>query len=279
MNDSLLAELTAARQSRIPCAVVTVVETRGSVPRAQGSKMLVYADGKVSGTIGGGKFESLVVSDAQNQMHQKQPALKTYHLHECSPESFGAICGGEAVIFIEPQVLREAIVLIGAGHCARAIGRLAIDCGLGVSVVDDRTEQLSEFPQQALVISDTDSPTFIRNRKWQPDEALVIVSRNYEIDRDALAAAIATPGIGYIGMIGSTRKVQRVFDQLLEAGVSEEQLSKVYAPIGLDIDADAPSEIAVSVVAEILAVLRKRSGDHLRLNRKENANAAGKSGD
>src|ERR1041384_6617690 len=107
MNNGLLEELAAAHQSRIPCALVTVVGTRGSVPRAAGSKMLVYADGKVSGTIGGGKFESLVVSDAQHQIRCKQPALKTYPLHESSPESFGAICGGESTVFIEPQVLSE----------------------------------------------------------------------------------------------------------------------------------------------------------------------------
>src|SRR5437868_9887363 len=105
MNDNLLAELTAARQSRTVCALVTVVATRGSVPRAVGSKMLVYADGRVSGTIGGGKFESLVVAEAQNQMREKQPLLKTYPLHESSPESFGAICGGESTVFIEPQIV------------------------------------------------------------------------------------------------------------------------------------------------------------------------------
>lgn len=267
MNDALLAELTAARQFRTPCALVTVVDTRGSVPRAAGSKMLVYADGKVSGTIGGGKFESLVVSDAQNQMRQKQPGLKTYCLHECSPESFGAVCGGESTVFIEPQILSEAIFMVGAGHCALAIGKLAVDCGLFVTVVDDRKERLSEFPKQVAIVPDVDAPAFIRQRIWRQDEALVIVSRNHQLDRDALAAALTVNGIGYVGMIGSTRKVQHVFSQLTESGVTKDQLSAVYAPIGLDIDADAPAEIAVSVVAEILAVLRKRSGNHLRRSR------------
>src|SRR5881227_2892075 len=124
MNDALLSELAAARQSRTPCALVTVVNTRGSVPRAAGSKMLVYHDGKISGTIGGGKFEALVALEAQQQMHEKEPALKTYSLHEHSPESFGAICGGESTVFIEPQILSEAVFIVGAGHCALAIGKL-----------------------------------------------------------------------------------------------------------------------------------------------------------
>jgi xanthine dehydrogenase accessory factor len=264
MNDELLAELVAARQSRMACALVTIVDTRGSVPRGAGSTMLVYADGRTSGTIGGGKFESLVVSDAQTQIRQKAPVLKTYHLHENSPESFGAICGGESTVYIEPQVAREALFLIGGGHCSLAISKLAVDCGLFVSVIDDREEQLSVFPSRAAVFSDIKPADFIRNRAWQSDEALVIVSRNYEIDRDALAAALEVANIPYIGMIGSTRKVQRVFDQLLATGVTAGQLNVVYAPIGLDIDADAPTEIAVSVIAEILAVLRKRSAKHLR---------------
>jgi xanthine dehydrogenase accessory factor len=264
MNDALLAELLAARQARTACALVTIVETRGSVPRASGSKMLVYADGKLSGTIGGGKFESLVVADARNQMSEKRPALKTYSLHEFSPQSFGAICGGESTVFIEPQILNEAIYLIGAGHCALAISKLAVECGLSVTVVDDRSERLSSFPPQ-VVISNVPAGEFIKNHRWQADEALVLVSRNHELDREALQAAIEINEMGYLGMIGSTRKVQQVFERLMKAGITEEILKKVYAPIGLDINADSPAEIAISVMAEILAVLRKRNAKHLRL--------------
>jgi xanthine dehydrogenase accessory factor len=274
VNDSLLAELLAARQSRIACALVTIVETRGSVPRASGSKMLVYSDGKVSGTIGGGKFESLVATEARKQISEKRPALKTYSLHEFSPESFGAICGGESTVFIEPQVLNEAIYLIGAGHCALAIGKLAVECGLSVTVVDDRSECLESFPPQVLVISDVPAAEFIRNRCWQGDEALVLVSRNHDLDREALQAAVAFEEIGYLGMIGSARKVQQVFERLMKAGTTEEMLKKVYAPIGLDINADAPAEIAVSVMAEILAVLRKRDAKHLRLRLARHKGAA-----
>jgi xanthine dehydrogenase accessory factor len=265
MSDALLAELTAARQSRAACALVTVVETRGSVPRAAGSKMLVYADGKISGTIGGGKFESMVVEEAKQQIKQRQPLLKTYHLHEGSPESFGAICGGESTVFIEPQVLNEAIILVGAGHCALAIAKLAVDCGLSVTVVDERKDLLSVLPAQVITIADAKPASFIQSRAWQSDEALVIVSRHHEIDRDALAAAVNCRGIGYIGMIGSTNKVQRVLDQLMERGLSKESLRRVFAPIGLDIGADAPAEIAVSVLAEVLSVLRKRTAQHLRM--------------
>jgi xanthine dehydrogenase accessory factor len=229
--------------------------------------MLVYADGKGSGTIGGGKFEALVMADARRQMREKEPLLKTYPLHESSPESFGAICGGEVTVLIEPQTVSEAIFLIGGGHCAQAIARLALDCGLFVTVVDDRANVLAALPKTVPAVAEVAPAKFISGRKWRADEALVIVSRHHEIDRAALAAALKTSGAGYIGMIGSDRKVQRVFAQLKKSGVPQKRLAQVYAPLGLDIGADSPAEIAVSVMAEILVVLRKRSGAHLRARR------------
>ncbi len=249
---------------RRPFAVVTVAATTGSVPRAPGSKMFVYADGRSSGTIGGGKFESLVIAEAQAAMEHKKPLLKTYPLREGETDSFGAICGGEVTVFIEPQVTGEAVYLVGAGHCARAIAKLAAECGLFVTIIDDRGELLVDLPPTVAGISDWTPRDFIASHSWRSDEALVMVSRNHEIDCEALAAALEQDGAGYIGMIGSRRKVLSVFDRLRARGISEEKLARVYAPLGLDIGADSPAEIAVSCVAEILAVLRGRSGKHLR---------------
>ena len=264
MTDWLLEELACAQQARTPCALITVAAIKGSVPRAAGSKMLVYADGSISGTIGGGKFEALVIQEALQQMREKEPLLKTYPLHEASADSFGAICGGEVTILIEPQSLTEAIFLIGGGHCAQAIAKLAVECGLATTVVEDRVEIGTSLPVSVQIVRDIEPPKFIADRTWKSDEALVMVSRNYEIDREALDAALKISGAGYVGMIGSDRKVQRVFDQLKERGVSREALGQVYAPLGLDIGADSPAEIAVSVLSEVLMVLRKRSGGHLR---------------
>lgn len=265
MTDALLAEMVAAREARRHCALVTIAATTGSVPRAAGSKMLVYADGRISGTIGGGKFESLVVAETLIALQTEKPSLKSYPLHEGEPESFGAICGGEATVLIEPQVFSEAIYLIGGGHCARAIAKLASDSGLRVTVIEDRAELLEDFPVNAPRIIDSSAREFIRSREWEGDEAIVIVSRNHEIDREALAAALEQNGAGYIGMIGSKRKVRLVFDELRARGFAEEKLARVFAPIGFDIGADAPAEIAISALAEILAVLRARPGGHMRI--------------
>ena len=226
--------------------------------------MLIYESGKTCGTIGGGKFEALVIQDCLATIQDKTPVLKIYPLHEHDVESFGAICGGEVTVLMEPYAKSEAIFLVGGGHCALAIARLANECGMHVTVVDDRASLLDNFPDTVDATSDVNPPDFISGRKWEPDEALVLVSRNYEIDRDALAAALKNPGAGYVGMIGSSRKIRRVFDELKSQGFSSEELERVYSPVGLDIGADSPAEIAVSVIAEIMKVQRRRSGGHLR---------------
>ena len=264
MSGRVIEEWIAARERRAPCALVTVAATRGSVPRAAGAKMIVYASGETFGTIGGGKFEALVLEECRRALAAKTPVLKTYPLHEGDAESFGAICGGEVTVFIEPHQVGEAIFLVGAGHCSRAIAALARQCGLRVTVIDDRAAMLDGFECADAKIADP-PPAFIAAHEWQPDEALVLASRNHEIDRHALAAALRKTGMGYLGMIGSRRKVARIFQELESEGIPRESLSRVFAPLGLDIGADSPAEIAVSVVAEILQVLRRREGGHLRL--------------
>lgn len=267
MTDALLEELRAARRARKPCALVTVAETKGSAPREAGAKMLVYHDRLTSGTIGGGKLEALAIDDALHCLREKSTLLKRFPLRENEPDSFGAICGGEVTILIEPQLLGEALFVVGAGHCAQAIVRLALECGFVVTVIEDRLELLSGLPDQVLSISTPSGPEFLTNRQWQADEAIVLVSRNHELDRAALASALRTTGAGYMGMIGSRRKVRQVFQSLRAEGFAEEALAQVYAPIGLDLGADSPAEIAVSVMAEIMGVLRQATGRSLREKR------------
>lgn len=257
-EEELLRELLAARERREPCVLATVAAVRGSVPRAAGAKALIFSDGRILGTIGGGKFESLAVSDALAALGSREPMLKTYPLHENSEDSFGAICGGEVTVLMEPQLPREAIVIVGAGHCGRALCKLARECGWHVTVLDDRVELLNLC--EAHVKLQSTGPDFIAAHAWRFDEALVLVNRNYVLDREALAAALAHPGFGYLGMIGSQRKVRMVYDELRQSGVSDEALATVHAPVGLEIGADSPMEIAVSILAEIMGILRSSEG-------------------
>lgn len=253
-----------ARQERRAHCVITIAATKGSVPRRAGSKMLAYPNGTISGTIGGGKFESLVLADAMALPRHSPPLLKTYPLHEAAPDSFGAICGGEVTVLIEPQLPPPALTLVGAGHCSRALARLARTCGWHVTVLDDRDDQLTTFPAHEIVNSS--APGYISNKLWQEDDALVLVSRHYQIDRDALAAALRQGTMGYLGMIGSGRKVRRVIADLSSEGFIPTDFLKLRAPLGLDLGADHPDEIAVSIFAEILTVLNRTSGQPLTLD-------------
>ncbi len=264
MDTSWIVALQAALDSGRPCALLTIAATRGSVPRQAGTKMLVFADGTTEGTIGGGKFEALAVEAALTALAEQSTALKSYPLREGEEDSFGAICGGEVTVLIEVFGRPQTLTLVGAGHCAQAIAQLASNCGWQVVVLDDRSEMRREFPAGVRLIENVSPPEFISRRNWADGDALVLVSRNYLIDREALGAAVRCGGMGYLGMIGSQRKVLRVFDELLAEGVDEKQLGKVHAPLGLDIGADSPAEIAVSVLAEIYAVMRGRPARSFR---------------
>lgn len=244
-------------ESGQPIFILTVAQTTGSTPRKAGAKMRLFADGTSEGTIGGGKFEALVIAEALERRDERVPWLKSYPLHEASPDSFGAICGGEVVVFFEPQRQAETVWIVGAGHCAQAIAAAALGCGWGVVVLEDRADELAKIPRGCRV-EQGPPEQFIASHVWQSGDALVLVSRNYMMDREALAAALGTSGYGYLGMIGSDRKVRRVFDELSARGFSREALEVVHAPIGIDIGAESPAEIAISVMAEVMQVLRKK---------------------
>ena len=261
-----LEELGAAKSAGRPCALATVAATSGSVPRQPGAKMIVYSDGSIGGTVGGGKFEALVIAEALACLKSKSISLSTWPLREDQHDSFGAICGGEVTVLIEPYLPHHSLVLVGAGHCAKSIAKLASECGFHVTVIDDRPDILTTCTAAHQLLSQP-AADHINSRRWSQDDAIIMVSRHYEIDGEALAAALKVGGMGYIGMIGSRRKVLQVYHQLKQDGFSAEQINAVHAPLGIDIGADSPAEIAVSIVAEVLMVLRKRSGAPLKIEK------------
>lgn len=266
IEDETVRELLAARDRGESCALVTLVAARGSVPRAPGAKMIVYAaDNEIAGTIGGGKFEALVIDEARELLAARavEPLLKTYPLHEGAADSFGAVCGGEATVLIEPPGRAESLFIVGGGHCSRALARLARSLGWQVTVIEDRADLLAGAEAHARVTS-MPAPEFIAGRAWQANEALVLVSRNVDLDREALyAALLGAGGIGYVGMMGSRRKVRLVFDELRGRGIPEEALERVCAPLGFDVGADTPAEIAISILAQVMQALRGRTGGRM----------------
>jgi xanthine dehydrogenase accessory factor len=265
MAIDFFTDLQEARSAGQPFAVVTVVQTQGSVPRHPGAKMIVFSDGTICGTVGGGKFESLVITEAQQRLLDGKSLLKKYPLRDGETDSFGAICGGEVTLWFETHKRPAALLIIGAGHCAQSIAKLAAECGFHVTVVDDRKEWMEICPGVHRRVTDQTPQEVIRSQKWTSEDAIVLVSRNFMIDRDALEEAAKVQEVGYIGMIGSRKKVLQVYDELKAKGVKADSLARVYAPIGLDVGSDTPVEIAVSILAEILQVLRKTKGGHLKV--------------
>lgn len=272
-----IEELRLAIGRGEPCALATVATTKGSVPRQPGAKMMVLAGGLARGTIGGGKFEALVVEDCLVALKTGHVQLKSYTLREGTPGSFGAICGGEVTVLIEPFLPAATLYVFGAGHCSQALAPLARACGFRVIVLEDRAEYLEAFSSSDAQVLMQPAREFLDGQNFRPSDAAVLVNRNYLLDQEALHAllthSVAGDRLGYIGMIGSERKVARVYDELLKRGVPAETLKRVHAPIGLDIGADSPAEIAVSILGEILAVLRGRPGGPLA-NRRLPSSAA-----
>ena len=254
MNQEVFAALAEALEQGEETALVTIVSSNGSTPQRVGAKMLVYADGRTVGTIGGGCYENDAFGRAREAIASKRPLTVKYELNDDFAQETGLVCGGQMEVFIEPVEASPELFIFGAGHVGYCAARLAHDVGFRVHVVDDRekfanTERFG--PGIDVVVEDI--PTWLAARRIPATAYAVIVTRGHRHDLDALRALTASP-LRYLGLIGSKAKVRRIFDALLEEGLPRERLATVHAPIGLDIGAITPEEIGVSIVAELIAV-------------------------
>jgi len=235
-------------------AVATIVEARGSTPQREGGRIIVAEDGRTWFTIGGGAFEALVIDDARTCLRESKSELKTYSLHESGEEALGMACGGRAQVFIEVSGLVENLLVFGAGHVGRALARLAAGVGFGITVVDDRSAMLDApaFPAGTRLV---ETDRLFREALPPIDDHsyVVLVTRCHDTDEAALRALAGQPW-RYLGMIGSRRKVRVVLDRLLEQGVPAATLERVHAPIGVPIGSHRPEEVAVSILAELVAI-------------------------
>jgi len=247
-----LAELIR-RHPRVVLA--TVVSKGGSAPREAGARMAVAPDGSVLGTVGGGILEKRVVEDALAVLAEGRPRLARYDLVEEPAGGIGAECGGRCEVFLEPVGSPPHLVILGAGHVGLALARLGRDAGFRVTVVDDRTEWAAGAASTGaeVVRSSTDDPGL--RSLVTAETAVVVVTRSHLLDRESLRNVLGTPAF-YVGMIGSRRKVSREMEILGAEGIDPALLDRVHAPIGLDIGAETPAEIAIAILAEIVAVRR-----------------------
>lgn len=220
--------------------------------------MLVFADGRTVGTIGGGCYENDALGKAREAIATGRPQLVKYDLNDDFVQESGLICGGQMEVYIDPVAPAPALYIIGAGHVGWHLARFAADAGFRIHVVDDREKfaNRDRFPGAESIAVD-DIGTWLHRAELPPSASVVVVTRGHTHDFDAIRA-LAARDLRYLGLIGSRAKVARIFDALDAEGMPAECLERVHAPIGLNIGAITPAEIAVSILAELIAIRHGR---------------------
>ncbi len=250
MNE-LWQALLAAGEAGEHVALATVIGVDGSAPRGAGARMLVWPDGRTLGTVGGGNFELQVTRAALDALREGRPRRFAVHL----TRDLGMCCGGAMEVYIEPMVPRERLIVFGAGHVARPTAVIARELGFDVTVVDARDEYATpeRFPGVTLV--NEDPRRWARRLKTDARTWILVVTHDHALDQDLLELLL--PGTyAWLGLIGSRAKVAKFFLRLRAAGVDEALFARVSAPVGLDLGAETPEEIAVAIAAEIVRVRR-----------------------
>ena len=249
-------EIVQLRRDGRRGAVATIVNVRGSIPSFKTAKMLVRDDGSIVGTIGGGCVEAEVWQAAREVMESEKPRTLSFNLNQDPKYDTGLLCGGTLDIFVEPVLPPALLYIFGAGHVSVNLYKVAKDAGFEVIVTDDREAYANRerFPEAKEVIAEDFDLAMAR---LTPNESsyIVIVTRGHRDDMRVLRWAVQTSA-RYIGMIGSKRKTIAVFRELTKEGLSPELFERVHAPVGLDIGAITPEEIAVAIAAELIATRR-----------------------
>ncbi len=256
----LYEEIVRLRKDGRRGAVATIVNVRGSIPSFKTAKMLVRDDGSIVGTIGGGCVEAEVWQAAREVMESERPKTLTFNLNQDPKYDTGLVCGGTLEIFVEPVLPPADLYIFGAGHVAASLYKIARIAGFDITVVDDREAYANRerFPEAQVIAEDFEKAA----AQLAPSESsyIVIVTRGHRDDMRMLRWAVQTPA-HYIGMIGSKRKTITIFKELQQEGLAAHLFDRVHAPIGLDIGAITPEEIAVSITAELIAKRRKAERD------------------
>ena len=232
--------------------MVTVIGIQGSAPRASGARMLVYASGDIVGTVGGGTFEYRLIEQAIQAIEAGQPRRYQVHL----TRDLGMCCGGAMEAFVEPLLMQEQLVIYGAGHVGAETAAAAVRLGFAVTVVDERDEWLSaeRFPAGVRLI-EADPRSVLAELPWGERAFHFVVTHSHQLDQDLIERLLEKPA-AWIGMIGSRTKVTKFLIRLRAAGMNPALFSRLCAPVGLDLGAETPAEIAVSVVAELIRIRR-----------------------
>lgn len=263
----LFDEIVRLRKSGEKCALATIVQVNGSIPSYESAKLLVRADGSMLGTIGGGCVEAEVWAIAREVIETEKPRHLTFSLGHDAAYDNGLICGGQLNVFVEPIVPQPQAYIFGAGHISKSLAKVTQLAGFGVTVIDDREmfANRERFPEADAVIAGNYEEIFA-TLPINGSSYIVIVTRGHRDDMRVLEWA-ATTNARYIAMIGSRRKVISVVKELERLGHDRAALERVHAPMGLDIGAITPEEIAISVAAEMIAVNRRADSEWRALSK------------
>jgi len=220
--------------------------------------MIVYSDGSIAGTIGGGNLENLVIGECLKLFESEENCLlKTFQLVEEGENSTNMYCGGEAKIFLELVEPAERLLVFGGGHICQALTKIFQELNFSIIVVDSRQEILNNYSHSVSTIL-TNSDYTENYPDLRASDYIIIVTHGHKYDSQVLRKVVGQQSV-YIGMIGSKRKIGKTFEDLVKTGVRESDLKKVKTPIGLNIGAEGPHEIAISIAAELIAVRRNKS--------------------
>ncbi len=266
LNEEVLTAAADALRRGETAALVTVIRAQGSTPQRAGAKMLVFADGRTIGTIGGGCYENDAIGKARLAIADGRSSVLHYELNDDFAQENGLICGGRMDVHVDPLQPDPHLYVIGAGHVGHHLAKIAGDAGFHLHVVDDREKFASaeRFPTADRVVEPI--PEWLHRAALPASAFVVVVTRGHQHDLDAMRA-LAARDLRYLGLIGSRAKVARICDALIDEGMPVECLERVHAPIGLDIGAVTPAEIAVSILAELIAVRRGAETGRLSMKR------------
>jgi xanthine dehydrogenase accessory factor len=254
-NARILRELAGAVDAGRPVALATIVDTKRSVPRHRGTKMLVFSDGSSIGTVGGGELEARVRRAALDAMRRGSATLIDYDLVDVARGDPG-VCGGSVAIYLEPYMPPHTVYVIGCGHVGRAVVDLAHWLGFRTVAADDRADLVTaEAVPEADVRFAGSVPDLLAAHPVPDDASMIVVTRSAELDAAILPDLVATPA-RYIGVMGSKRRWRTTRAQLEAAGLAADRLDSIHVPIGIDLNAETVEEIAVSILSEVIRVNR-----------------------
>ena len=258
-NRVIISELVAVQEEGELVALATIVKASGSVPRHAGAKMLIYPDGVTKGSVGGGEMESRIVQEALEALNDGVPKMISYSLVDPGKGDPG-ICGGTAEIYVEPYLPPATVLVVGCGHVGRAVANMADWLGYVVAVTDDREELVvpEEIPGADFYLKG-EIEDVLEEFKVNQLTYIVMVTRNADVDRKVLPHLLETSA-PYIGVIGSRRRWEETKKLLRVDGLTEEEIRRFHSPIGLDLQAETPEEIAISIMAEVIMVRNGGSG-------------------